>query len=425
MKSRDDLVKDLHNSWLINSRWKGIYRPYSAEDVIKLRGSIKVEYTLAKRGALKLWNLLNKENVVCGLGALTGNQAIEEVQVGLKSIYCSGWQVAGDNNTSGEMYPDQSLYPVDSVPNLVKRINSALMRTDQIYWSDNKNGIDWVVPIVADAEAGFGGNLNAYELMKSMIEAGASGVHFEDQLSAAKKCGHLGGKVLVPTQEAINKLVAARLAADVLDVPTILIARTDADSAGLITSDVDPRDRKFFTGGRTDEGFFTVKANIDQAIDRGLSYSPYADLIWCETSTPDFDEAKEFAEAIHEKFPGKLLAYNCSPSFNWKKKLDDKEMLTFREKLAEMGYKYQFITLAGWHALNLSMFKLSQGYMKEGMLAYSKFQQKEFAAETDGYRAVKHQSFVGVGYYDLVQKIIMQGNASTAALDQSTEAAQF
>jgi len=432
MTKREDNIKDLYNSWMLNSRWKGIYRPYSAEDVIKLRGSIKIEYTLAKRGALKLWKLLNHEPVVCGLGALTGNQAIEEVQAGLKSIYCSGWQVAGDNNTAGAMYPDQSLYPVDSVPNLVKRINNALLRTDQIYWSENlsaarqdKNVVDWVVPIVADAEAGFGGNLNAFELMKFMIEAGASGVHFEDQLSSAKKCGHLGGKVLVPTQEAINKLVAARLAADVLDVPTILIARTDADSAGLITSDVDPRDRKFFTGGRTDEGFFTVKANLDQAIERGLSYAPYADLLWCETSTPDIGEAKEFADAIHEKFPGKFLAYNCSPSFNWKKKLDDKEMLTFREKLAEMGYKYQFITLAGWHALNLSMFKLSQGYMKEGMLAYSKFQQKEFAAEKDGYRAVKHQSFVGVGYYDLVQKIIMRGNASTAALDQSTEAAQF
>jgi len=432
MTKREDNIKDLYNSWMLNSRWKGIYRPYSAEDVIKLRGSIKIEYTLAKRGALKLWKLLNHEPVVCGLGALTGNQAIEEVQAGLKSIYCSGWQVAGDNNTAGAMYPDQSLYPVDSVPNLVKRINNALLRTDQIYWSENlsaarqdKNEVDWLVPIIADAEAGFGGNLNAFELMKFMIEAGASGVHFEDQLSSAKKCGHLGGKVLVPTQEAINKLVAARLAADVLDVPTILIARTDADSAGLITSDVDPRDRKFFTGGRTDEGFFTVKANLDQAIERGLSYAPYADLLWCETSTPDIGEAKEFADAIHEKFPGKFLAYNCSPSFNWKKKLDDKEMLTFREKLAEMGYKYQFITLAGWHALNLSMFKLSQGYMKEGMLAYSKFQQKEFTAEKDGYRAVKHQSFVGVGYYDLVQKIIMQGNASTASLDQSTEAAQF
>jgi len=425
MKTINDLANELHNSWIINPRWKGIFRPYSAEDVIKLRGSLKIEYTLAKQGALKLWRLLHTEPVVCGLGALTGNQAIEEVQAGLKSIYCSGWQVAGDNNTSGHMYPDQSLYPVDSVPNLVKRINSALLRTDQIYWSDNKNGVDWVVPIIADAEAGFGGNLNAFELMKAMIEAGASGVHFEDQLSSAKKCGHLGGKVLVPTQEAINKLISARLAADVLDVPTIVIARTDADSAGLITSDVDPRDRKFFSGGRTEEGFFSVKANIDQAIDRGLSYAPYADLIWCETSTPDIGEAKEFADAIHEKFPGKLLAYNCSPSFNWKKKLDDKDMLTFREKLAEMGYKYQFITLAGWHALNLSMFKVAQGYMNEGMLAYSKFQQKEFEAEKDGYRAVKHQSFVGVGYYDLVQKVIMQGNASTSALEKSTEAAQF
>jgi len=425
MSTREDQIKDLYNSWILNSRWKRIYRPYSAEDVIKLRGSIKIEYTIVKRGALKLWKLLNQEPVVCGLGALTGNQAIEEVQAGLKSIYCSGWQVAGDNNTAGAMYPDQSLYPVDSVPNLVKRINNALLRTDQIYWSENKNGVDWLVPIIADAEAGFGGNLNAYELMKFMIEAGASGVHFEDQLSSAKKCGHLGGKVLVPTQEAINKLVAARLAADVLDVPTVLVARTDADSAGLITSDVDPRDQKFITGKRTEEGFFEVKDGLEQAIDRGLSYAPYADLLWCETSTPDLAEAKEFADAVHEKFPGKLLAYNCSPSFNWKKKLDDNQMLTFREKLAEMGYKYQFITLAGWHALNLSMFKLAQGYMKNGMLAYSNFQQKEFAAEAEGYRAVKHQSFVGVGYYDLVQKIIMQGNGSTAALDQSTEAAQF
>jgi isocitrate lyase len=432
MTKREDSIKDLYNSWSLNSRWKGIYRPYSAEDVINLRGSVKIEYTLAKRGALKLWKQLNQESVVCGLGALTGNQAIEEVQAGLKSIYCSGWQVAGDNNTAGAMYPDQSLYPVDSVPNLVKKINNSLMRTDQIHWSENlsngkqdKNVIDWLVPIVADAEAGFGGNLNAFELMKFMIEAGASGVHFEDQLSSAKKCGHLGGKVLVPTQEAINKLVAARLAADVLDVPTVLIARTDADSAGLITSDIDPRDQKFITGKRTDEGFYNVKASLEQAIDRGLSYAPYADLLWCETSTPDLGEAKEFADAIHQKFPGKILAYNCSPSFNWKKKLDDNSMLTFREKLAEMGYKYQFITLAGWHALNLSMFKLAQGYMKEGMLAYSNFQQKEFSAEADGYRAVKHQSFVGVGYYDKVQKVITQGTASTAALESSTEAAQF
>lgn len=432
MKTRDNLRKEVHNSWLFDSRWKGIYRPYTAEDVIKLRGSIKIEYSIAKQGALKLWKMLNREPVVCGLGALTGNQAIEEVQAGLKSIYCSGWQVAGDNNTAGAMYPDQSLYPVDSVPNLVKKINNALLRTDQIYWSENlyadgqdKNSIDWLVPIVADAEAGFGGNLNAFELMKAMIEAGAAGVHFEDQLSSAKKCGHLGGKVLVPTQEAINKLVAARLAADVLDVSTLIIARTDADSSGLITSDIDPRDRKFFTGGRTAEGFFSVKAGLDQAIDRGLAYAPYADLLWCETSTPDLGEAKEFAEAIHEKYPGKFLAYNCSPSFNWKKKLDDDQMLEFREKLAEMGYKYQFITLAGWHALNLSMFKLAQGYMKEGMLAYSKFQQKEFRAEAEGYRAAKHQSFVGVGYYDAIQNIIMQGNASTAALEQSTEAAQF
>lgn len=423
--TRESQINELTNSWILHSRWRGIYRPYSAEDVVKLRGSVKIEHTIAKRGALKLWMLLHNEPVVCGLGALTGNQAIEEVQAGIKSIYCSGWQVAGDNNTAGAMYPDQSLYPVDSVPNLVKKINNSLLRTDQIYWSEGKNSVDWIVPIVADAEAGFGGNLNAFELMKSMIESGASGVHFEDQLSSAKKCGHLGGKVLVPTQEAINKLVAARLAADVLDVPTILIARTDADSAGLITSDIDPRDLKFITGERTDEGFYMVKAGLDQAIDRGLSYAPYADLIWCETSKPDLIEAKEFADEIRDKFPGKLLAYNCSPSFNWKKNLDEHQMQSFREKLAEMGYKYQFITLAGWHALNLSMFKLAQGYLKDGMLAYSRFQEKEFGAEKEGYRATKHQSFVGVGYYDAVQNIIMQGNASTAALVHSTEAAQF
>jgi isocitrate lyase len=423
--TRESQINELTNSWILHSRWRGIYRPYSAEDVVKLRGSIKIEYTIAKRGALKLWMLLNNEPVVCGLGALTGNQAIEEVQAGIKSIYCSGWQVAGDNNTAGAMYPDQSLYPVDSVPNLVKKINNALLRTDQIYWSEGKNSVDWIVPIVADAEAGFGGNLNAFELMKSMIEAGAAGVHFEDQLSSAKKCGHLGGKVLVPTQEAINKLVAARLAADVLDVPTLLIARTDADSAGLITSDIDPRDQKFLTGERTDEGFYKAKAGLEQAIDRGLSYAPYADLIWCETSKPDLAEAKEFADAVRANFPEKLLAYNCSPSFNWKKNLNENQMCSFREKLAEMGYKYQFITLAGWHALNLSMFKLAQGYLKDGMLAYSKFQEKEFDAEKEGYRAVKHQSFVGVGYYDAVQNIIMQGSGSTAALVHSTEAAQF
>ncbi|MFI5236306.1 MAG: isocitrate lyase [Ignavibacteriales bacterium] len=422
---REKLTAELTNSWLNNKRWKGVVRPYSAEDVINLRGTIKIEYTIANLGAQKLWLMLNKEKVVCALGALTGNQAVQEVQAGLKSIYCSGWQVAGDNNTADTMYPDQSLYPVNSVPTLVKKINNALLRTDQIYWSERRNSVEWLVPIVADAEAGFGGNLNAFELMKNMIEAGASGVHFEDQLSSAKKCGHLGGKVLVPTQEAINKLIAARLAADVLDVSTILIARTDADSAGLITSDIDLRDEKFLTGGRTDEGFYFVKAGLEQAIDRGISYAPYADLLWCETSKPDLVEAKEFADAIHNKFPGKLLAYNCSPSFNWKKNLDEKQMITFREQLADMGYKYQFITLAGWHALNLSMFKLARNYQDDGMLAYSKFQQEEFEEENVGYRAVKHQSFVGVGYYDIIQNIIMKGNASTTALMQSTEAAEF
>jgi isocitrate/methylisocitrate lyase len=422
---KEDQVKNLAISWFTNSRWKGIERTYSPEDVVKLRGSINIEYSLAKLGAEKFWNMMQSEPYVSGLGALTGNQAVEEVQAGLNTIYVSGWQVAGDANTAYTMYPDQSLYPVDSVPNLVKRINNALLRTDQIYWLEGRNGIDWIVPLIADAEAGFGGNLNAFELMKAMIEAGAAGVHFEDQLSSAKKCGHMGGKVLVSTREAINKLVAARLASDVLDVPTVIIARTDADSAKLITTDFDERDQPFIAGERTNEGFFRVKSGLEQAISRGLSYAPYADLLWCETSKPDLGEAKEFADGIHEKYPEKLLAYNCSPSFNWKKNLDEKDMRAFRENLAEIGYRFQFITLAGWHALNYSMFELAKCYKETGMFAYSQFQEKEFAAENDGYRGVKHQSFVGVGYFDAVQSVITQGQNSTAAFKDSTEAAQF
>ena len=418
-------IEALKLDWATNKRWAGITRPYSAEDVVNLRGSVKIEYTLARRGAERFWNDLNTLPVVSALGALTGNQAIQEVQAGLRAIYCSGWQVAGDNNTAGEVYPDQSLYPVNSVPELVRRINNALLRTDQIHWFNGDISIDWLAPIIADAEAGFGGNLNAYELMKSMIAAGASGVHFEDQLSSAKKCGHLGGKVLVPTQEAINKLVAARLAADVLDVPTIIIARTDADAANLLTSDIDPRDQPFVTGKRSSEGFYYVRNGIEQAIARGLSYAPYADLIWCETSKPSLEEARQFAEGIHSKYPGKMLAYNCSPSFNWAAKLSEKQMLNFREELASMGYKFQFITLAGWHALNNSMFELASAYRQEGMLAYSRLQQREFANESLGYRAVKHQAFVGTGYFDAIQNVITSGSASTLALAGSTESEQF
>lgn len=423
--NRHQAVEALKVDWATNKRWAGITRPYTAEEVVNLRGSVKLEYTLARRGAERLWKELNALPVVSALGALTGNQAIQEVQAGLRAIYCSGWQVAGDNNTAGEVYPDQSLYPVNSVPELVRRINNALLRTDQIYWMNGDTSIDWLVPIVADAEAGFGGNLNAFELMKAMIAAGASGVHFEDQLSSAKKCGHLGGKVLVPTQEAINKLVAARLAADVLDVPTVIIARTDADAANLLTSDVDSRDQPFLTGERSSEGFYYVRNGIEQAIARGLAYAPYADLIWCETSKPSLEEARQFAEGIHSKYPGKLLAYNCSPSFNWAAKLTERQMRTFREELAEMGYKFQFITLAGWHALNNSMFELALAYKEEGMLAYSRLQQREFENETFGYRAVKHQAFVGTGYFDAVQNTITGGVASTLALAGSTESEQF
>jgi isocitrate lyase len=412
--------------WANDARWTGITRTYSAADVLRLRGSIQIEYTLARLGAERLWNLMHSDDYVPALGAITGNQAIEMVQAGLKAIYGSGWQVAADGNTAGDVYPDQSLYPCDSAPNLVKRINRALMRADQIESAEGKHsGTYWFAPIVADAEAGFGGSLNAYELMKAMIEAGAAGVHFEDQLSSAKKCGHLGGKVVVPIREFIEKLVAARLAADVCGVPTILIARTDANSAGLLLSDADERDREFIYGERTQEGFYQFRGGIDAAIARGLAYAPYADVLWCETSTPDLAEAKKFADAIHAKFPGKLLAYNCSPSFNWKKKLDDATIANFQRKLGEMGYKFQFVTLAGFHALNMSMFTLARGYAQSGMTAYSKLQQEEFAAQELGYRAVTHQRFVGTGYFDEIAQVVSAGNSSTTALAGSTEAEQF
>ena len=423
--SQSDQIQKLEAEWADSPRWSGATRNYSAADVVKLRGSVQIEHTLARRGSEKFWRLINQEEPVCGLGALTGNQAIQEVQAGLKVIYCSGWQVAGDGNSAGEMYPDQSLYPVDSVPKMVERINNAFIRTDEIHALNSDDSIDWFAPIIADAEAGFGGNLNAFELMKSMIRAGAAGVHFEDQLSSAKKCGHMGGKVLVPTSEAVAKLNAARLASDVCGVPTVLIARTDADAANLITSDSDPRDHEFITGERTAEGFYRTRSGLDQAIARGLAYAPYADLIWCETSKPDLAQAKRFADAIHEKFPNQLLAYNCSPSFNWQANLDDATMKTFREELGKMGYKFQFITLAGWHALNSSMFNLSRAYKEEGMYAYSKLQQKEFADEAFGFRAAKHQSFVGAGYFDAVQNTIMGGLSETTALAGSTEEEQF
>jgi len=414
----------LQREWTESPRWRGVTRAYSAKDVVRLRGSVHIEYSLARRGAEKFWSLLHSETVVSALGALTGNQAVEEVQAGLKAIYCSGWQVAGDGNSTGDMYPDQSLYAVDSVPKMVERINNALLRTDQIHHMEGDSKIDWLAPIIADAEAGFGGNLNAFELMKAMIRAGAAGVHFEDQLSSAKKCGHMGGKVLVPTQDAINKLVAARLAADVMGVPTVLIARTDADAANLLQADYDKRDRQFLTGSRTSDGFYEVRAGLDQAIDRGLSYAPYADLLWCETSKPDLAQAERFAKAIHAKFPGKLLSYNCSPSFNWKANLPADKLQEFRERLAAMGYRYQFITLAGWHALNLSMFELARAYKQSGMLAYSELQEREFANEKHGFRAAKHQAFVGTGYFDAVQTVI-SGDTSTTALKGSTEAEQF
>jgi isocitrate lyase len=414
-------------SWETDPRWQGVRRTYSAADVDRLGGTVRVEHTLARLGAERLWDLMRQRDYVPALGALTGNQAIQQVQAGLEAIYCSGWQVAGDANEAGEMYPDQSLYPADSVPKVVKRINNALTRADQIQHAEGAEGPYWFAPIVADAEAGFGGNLNAFELMKSMIEAGAAGVHFEDQLSSAKKCGHMGGKVLVPTCEFEQKLIAARLAADVLGVPTILIARTDANSAKLITSDVDPRDREFIGGEeRTPEGFFRFQGGIEAAIARGLAFAPYADLLWCETSKPDVEEARQFAEAIHAEFPGKLLAYNCSPSFNWKQKLDSATIASFQRQLGAMGYKFQFVTLAGFHALNLSMFELARAYQESGMTAYSRLQEREFENERlAGYRAVKHQSFVGTGYFDQVAQAITSGAASTAALAGSTEEEQF
>ena len=423
--TKEDQIKQLELEWADSPRWKGVTRNYSAADVVNLRGSIQIEHTLAKHGAEKLWRLVNQEQPVAALGALTGNQAIQEIQAGLKAIYCSGWQVAGDGNSAGEMYPDQSLYPVDSVPKMVSRINNAFQRTDEIYSLAKDDSIDWFAPIVADAEAGFGGNLNAFELMKSMIKAGAAGVHFEDQLSSAKKCGHMGGKVLVPTSEAVAKLSAARLAADVLGVPTVLLARTDADAANLITADSDERDHPFITGERTPEGFYRTKSGMDQATARGLAYAPYADMIWCETSKPDLEQAQKFADAIHAEFPDQLLAYNCSPSFNWQSNLDDETMRHFREELGKMGYKFQFITLAGWHALNSSMFKLARAYKADGMYAYSQLQQQEFADEKYGFRAAKHQSFVGAGYFDAVQNTIMDGLSSTTALAGSTEEEQF
>ena len=413
-------------SWKTDSRWKGIERPYTPEDVVRLRGTLRIEYTLARLGAERLWEGMTRQPYIHALGAMSGNQAVQMVAAGLQAIYVSGWQCAADANNAGQMYPDQSLYPADSVPNLVRRLNNALTRADQIHHSEGKNGINWFVPLIADAEAGFGGTLNAFELMKAMIEAGAACVHFEDQLSSAKKCGHLGGKVLVPTQEAVQKLVAARLAADVLGVPTLILARTDANSAFLLTSDIDDYDKIFCTGKRTNEGFYEIHGGLDSAIARGLAYAPYADMIWCETSEPNLKEAERFASAIHEQFPGKLLAYNCSPSFNWKKKLDDATIARFQPALAEMGYKFQFITLAGFHALNLSMFELARAYKDSGMTAYSRLQEKEFSREySHGYAAVKHQRFVGTGYFDEVTQVIAGGKSSVTALKHSTEAEQF
>jgi isocitrate lyase len=422
--TRDQQVAALQKDWASNPRWKGVKRSYSAADVVKLRGSLPIEHTIARRGAEKLWSLVNTEPFVNTLGALTGNQALQQVKAGLKAIYLSGWQVAGDANSAGEMYPDQSLYPVNSVPMVVKRINNTFQRADQIQWSEGKDDIDFFAPIVADAEAGFGGVLNAFELMKAMIEAGAAGVHFEDQLASVKKCGHMGGKVLVPTREAVAKLTAARLAADVMGTPTLVIARTDAEAADLVTSDVDPLDKPFMTGERTVEGFYRSKPGLEQAVSRGLAYSEVADMVWCETGKPDLAYAKAFADAIHKKFPGKLLAYNCSPSFNWKKNLDDATIAKFQRELGAMGYKFQFITLAGFHSLNYSMFNLAHGYARNNMSAFVELQEAEFAAASKGFTAVKHQREVGTGYFDAVTTTI-ERDASTAALKGSTEDEQF
>ncbi|MDF1595597.1 MAG: isocitrate lyase [Acidimicrobiia bacterium] len=413
----------IQKDWDTNPRWAGIQRDYTAEDVVRLRGSIRVENSLARQGAERLWELLGTRDYVNALGALTGNQAVQMVKAGLESIYLSGWQVAGDNNLAEQVYPDQSLYPANSAPSLVRRINNALRRADQIEWSEGKGDHHWMAPIVADGEAGFGGPLNVFELTKSFIEAGAAGVHYEDQLSSEKKCGHMGGKVLVPTSQAIRNLKSARLAADVLDVPTVIMARTDANAAALLTSDIDPRDHDFTTGVRTEEGFFETRAGLDQAIARGLAYAPYADLIWCETAHPDLEEARRFAEAIHAEYPGKLLSYNCSPSFNWKKYLDDAEIASFQKELGAMGYKYQFITLAGFHSLNAAMFDLALGYKNEGMTAYVRVQQHEFDIEERGYTSTRHQREVGAGYFDMVAMTV--GESATLALDGSTEDEQF
>jgi len=425
MKTTLPTADQLKLDWANNPRWAGVTRPYSAEDVVRLRGTVPVEHSLARRGAEKLWGYLHSEPFVNALGAMTGNQAMQQVKAGLKAIYLSGWQVAADANTAGEMYPDQSLYPVDSVPNVVRRINNTLLRADQIHHAEGKDEIDWLQPIVADAEAGFGGVLNAFELMKHMIEAGAAGVHWEDQLASAKKCGHMGGKVLVSTAEAVQKLVAARLAADIAGVPTVIVARTDAMGAALLTSDVDANDKPFCNGKRTVEGFYETTMGIEQAISRGLAYAPYADLVWCETSTPDLKQARQFADALHAKYPGKLLAYNCSPSFNWRKNLDDATIATFQKELGAMGYKFQFITLAGFHALNYSMWNLASGYKDRQMAAYVELQEAEFGSESRGYTGAKHQREVGTGYFDQVNEVIAAGQSSLSALHGSTEEEQF
>ncbi len=425
MSSTLPTADQLQADWATNPRWAGIERGYRAEEVVRLRGTVAIEHSLARLGAEKLWKYLGEKPFVNALGALTGNQAMQQVKAGLNAIYLSGWQVAADANVAGEMYPDQSLYPANSVPLVVKRINNTLLRADQLNHAEGNHDTDWLQPIVADAEAGFGGVLNAFELMKSMIEAGAAGVHFEDQLASVKKCGHMGGKVLVPTQEAVQKLIAARLAADVMGVPTLIVARTDAEAADLITSDIDPNDHAFITGERTVEGFYKTRPGLDQAISRGIAYAPYADLVWCETGKPDLEFARKFAAAIHAKYPGKLLAYNCSPSFNWKKNLDDATIATFQHELAKMGYKFQFITLAGFHSLNYSMFNLAYGYARNQMSAFVELQEAEFAAAERGFTAVKHQREVGTGYFDSVTQAIQGGTSSTTALKGSTEEEQF
>ncbi len=418
-------ARELEQRWKTDERWAGIVRPYAADDVVRLRGSVRVEHTLARRGSERLWAELRGSRFLPALGAMTGGQAVQQVQAGLRAIYLSGWQVAADANDAGQTYPDQSLYPADSVPNVVRRLNRAFQREDQKEHMAGRHDIDWFAPIIADAEAGFGGPLNAFELMKALIEAGVAAAHFEDQLASAKKCGHLGGKVLVPTREFIQKLVAARLAADIEGVPTVLIARTDANSAKLITSDIDPRDQEFLGEERTSEGFFTLRGGLDAAIARGIAYAPYADLVWCETASPDLDEARTFADALHAKFPDKMLAYNCSASFNWRKKLDGVKIARFQEELADMGYRFQFVTLAGFHSMNLSMFRLARDYKDTGMTAYTELQQEEFVAKEEGYAAVEHQAFVGTGYFDEIATVLSGGTASTLAMEGSTETEQF